>query len=171
MAKAGNTKKETVKGVAVKKTAVNKTKPQKKAADKKSIGIKYSDKSAGQPHLVPIFESLVTLLTPYERGSIKKRGGKDGQLAMVSEKEVMIAGKIRKELWFAAALIQKGYVGFYFMPVHSRAEQEQVFAPSLLKCLKGKGCFHLKENDPVLYKQIKESLKIGYQLYKERGWL
>jgi hypothetical protein len=48
---------------------------------------------------------------------------------------------------------------------------KKVFKPELLKCLKGKSCFHIKKNDPVIMEQIKESLKIGYEMYKERGWL
>jgi hypothetical protein len=170
MSKAIKPKKGVAKKVVSRKAAPKKAAP-KKAAGKKGVGIKYADKSGGQPELVPIFGELCKLLSVYEKGSIKLRGGKEGQIAMVSEKPVEIAGSIRKELWFAAALIQKGYVGLYFMPVHSKEEQAAVFEPALLKCLKGKGCFHIKVNDPVLFKQIKTSLKAGYQLYKERGWI
>jgi hypothetical protein len=40
-----------------------------------------------------------------------------------------------------------------------------------LKCLKGKACFHIKKPDAVIYSQIKDALKIGYDCYKEMGWV
>ena len=62
------TKKAAVKKVAKKavkkaatKTATKKAGPEKK---KKEIKIKYSDKSAGQPELVPIFEQIKAMLCP-----------------------------------------------------------------------------------------------------------
>jgi hypothetical protein len=155
-----------------KKTAPKKSVSSKKAASSKNeIGIKYADKSAGQPELVPIFETIKNMLLPYEKGSIKLRGGTGGQIAMVSEKPIEIDGRKRDELWFAAALVQKGYVGFYFMPVYDKKQMEEMFKPELLKCLKGKGCFHIKKADPLIYAQIKESLKKGYDSYKAKGWV
>lgn len=151
--------------------APEKAAPKKAASPKNEIGIKYSDKSAGQPELVPIFETIKQMLLPYGKGSIKLRGGTGGQIAMVSEKPIEIDGRKRDELWFAAALVQKGYVGFYFMPVYDKKEMEAMFKPELLKCLKGKGCFHIKKADPLIYAQIKESLKKGYDSYKSRGWV
>lgn len=155
-------------------------KPAKKAAKKAAAkkdngksetGIKYSDKSGGQPELVPIFEELRKLMMPYAKGSIKMRGGTGGQVVFVSDKPIEVAGRKRDELWFAGALIQKGYVGFYFMPVYAKPEMVKIFQPELLKLLKGKSCFHIKKADPIIYAQIKEALKKGYESYKERGWL
>lgn len=164
---------------AAKKIA-KKAAPQKKAGDavksaapasEKPTGIKYADKSAGQPTLIPIFEELKALLQPYEKGSIVLRGGSGGQLTLVSEKEIVVDGRKKNEMYFAAALIQKGYVGFYFMPVYTEAEQQALFTPELLKLLKGKSCFHIKKWDDTLKKQIKEALKKGYEVYKEKDWV
>lgn len=166
--KASPAKKKAAKPVA-KKAAAKKTGAV--SGGKTETGIKYSDKSAGQPELVPIFDKLKKLLLPYEKGSIVKRGGEGGQIIMVSERPFEFQGKKRPELWFAAALVQKGYVGFYFMPVYAKPEMKQVFEPELLQCLKGKGCFHIKKDDPGLFRQIKDALAKGYVLYKERGWI
>src|SRR5262245_55271422 len=126
------TKKPAKKAAVKSKTA----KPAKKAKDGKGeIGIKYSDKSAGQPQLVPIFEEIKKMLMPYKKGTIEMRGGTGGQVVLVSDKPVVIAGRQRDELWFAGALIQKGYVGFYYMPVYAKPEMKTVFQPELLKCL------------------------------------
>ena len=59
--------------------AVSKTAPKKSSARthaKKAnqstieITIKYSDKSLGQPQLVPIFEEIKKMLKQYEKGTI-----------------------------------------------------------------------------------------------------
>jgi len=34
-----------------------------------------------------------------------------------------------------------------------------------------KGLFPYKENDPLIFTQIKEALKIGYEDYKGKGWI
>lgn len=164
----------------VKKIAKKAT-PKKKAAfnaatkavpgDEKPTGIKYADKSAGQPELIPIFEELKALVLPYVKGTIELRGGTGGQLTLVSGKEVVVDGRKKPEVYFAAVLIQKGYVGFYFMPVDVEAEQKALFAPELLKLLKGKSCFHIKKWDDTLKKQVRDALKKGYEVYKEKGWV
>jgi hypothetical protein len=158
------------------KPAAKKAVPAKKAsktskAGKSETGIKYTDKSPGQPQLMPIFNGIKKLLLPYGKGSIKVRGGSGGQITLVSEKPVEIAGRKRDELWFAAALVQIGYVGFYFMPVYTEAEKKEVFKPELLKCLKGKSCFHIKKFDAEIFKQMEEALDKGYRKHKERGWI
>jgi hypothetical protein len=158
------------------KKAVTKQAGFKKAATgkegvKSETGIQYTDKSGDQPALIPIFNAIKKLLLPHGKGSIKVRGGSGGQITLVSEKPVEIEGRKRDELWFAAALIQRGYVGFYFMPVHKISEMKEIFKPELLKCLKGKGCFHIKKMDVEIFKQMEEALAKGYNKYKERGWI
>ena len=77
----------------------------------------------------------------------------------------------RKEFWFAAILVQKGYVGFYFMPVYVCEPRKESIPNELMKTLKGKSCFHITKNDAVIMEQIKEALKLGYEDYKKRGWV
>ncbi len=167
----------------VKKAVAKKTSskaPAKKAAkatakkkdnEKGAIGIKYSDKSAGQSHLVTIFEEIKKLMLPYAKGNLVMRGGVGGQMAIVNETELEIYGKKRKEFWFAAILVQKGYVGFYFMPVYVCEPRKESIPNELMKTLKGKSCFHITKNDAVIMEQIKEALKLGYEDYKKRGWV
>lgn len=168
-------KKSAATKVSAKKSSLKKaagTKPAAKAtAGKSDLRIKYSDKSAGQPELVPIFEAIKEMMLPYEKGSLKFLGGSGGQVGLVSDKPVAINGKLRHEYWFAGALVQKGYVGFYFMPATEPSAQKSIFQPELLKCLKGKSCFHIKKHDAVIMQQIKESLAKGYRHVKEKGWL
>ncbi len=148
------------KGVETKLKKVPKSKP-----------VKYTDKSAGQPELPPIFDKIKKLMKPYEKGTIVSKGENGGIYNLVSEKTFEFMGKIREELYFASIIIQKGYVGFYFMPVYGDTKLKDVIAPELLKCLKGKACFHIKKDDPQIMGQIKDALKVGYEGYKMRGWV
>ncbi len=160
---------------AVKKTAP-KT-PAKKAAVKRSIEadkdnrIKYADKSGGQPNLVPIFETIKAMFVPYIKGDMKLHGGVPGKALLINHRAVEIDGRKKPEMWFVSALIQKGYVGFYYMPVYMNTPVRNKIKPELLKCLKGKACFHIKKHDPVIYAQIKEALKIGFDDYRNKGWV
>ena len=57
------------------------------------------------------------------------------------------------------------------MPIYADSELKDVFDPELLKLLKGKSCFHIKELDAKLENQIRKALKVGFKLYKTRGWV
>lgn len=165
-------KKTAVKKSAVKKLASPEAAPGETSAKKEpTIHIKYEDKSAGQPDLVVIFDQLKKMMEPYDKKRSLVLHAKPSQSILVSHKPVEIDGRKMNELWFVAALVQKGYVGFYFVPVYMRTEMKKHFSPELLKCLKGKSCFHLKKNDPVLMKEIKGLIKTGYEGYIERGLL
>jgi len=136
----------------------------------KSKPVKYSDKSAGQPELVPVFHAIKKLISSYAGGNYKAKADKPGHYELYYEKEVEIQGRIHPELYFASVLIQKGYVGFYFFPVYTNGAVKQKLKPALLKTLKGKTCFHIKHGDPVLLQEIKEALRAGYDFYVSRGW-
>ena len=86
---------------------------KKKQEPKSATGIKYSDKSKGQPELIPIYDEIKKLLMPYKKGNMKLRGGNDGNVGLINEMPVVIDGRKKDEIWFAYALIQKGYVFKY----------------------------------------------------------
>ena len=153
------------------KKSTAKTASKKPRSNEKEIKIKYSDKSPGQPELVPIFNEIKKILAPYEKGTMKLFGGSEGKIVLISKKPVEILGRKRDELWFASALVQKGYVGFYYMPVYSDNSVKKLIKPELLKCLKGKACFHIKKFDKEIFSQIKDALNDGYKIWNQRGWL
>ena len=74
-------------------------------------------------------------------------------------------------MFFASAIIQSTYVGFYFMPIYAETSLKKVFNPELLKLLKGKSCFYIRELSPGIVSQIEEALELGFNLYKERDWV
>ena len=134
--------------------------------------IKYEDKSAGQPEMAALFLALKEILAPYNgRGTLQEKGSGDGQYHLYSFKKVEISGRKLDELYFASILVQKGYVGFYFFPIYCCPEIKPSLKPELLKCLKGKNCFHIKKNNDVILNQIKYALQLGFDTYKKNGWV
>jgi len=123
-----------------------------------------------QKELVKIYGTLKKMLKKYEN-NLKPKLDLDSKYDLWSFKELEIAGRKRKEVYFAGLIIQSSYVGLYYMPVYTDTNLKEVFGPELLKLLKGKSCFHIKKLDKNLEKQIEEALKIGYRLYKEWGWV
>lgn len=124
-----------------------------------------------QDELLEIFEVIKKEVKPYEKGTIKARIDIQGKYDLWSEKPVEVMGRKYPAIFFASAIVQSNYVGFYFMPVYSNEEIKAVFHEDLLKCLKGKSCFHIKTTDKELMKHIKAALKAGYEQYKKNGWI
>ena len=120
-----------------------------------------------------IFDELQSLLKPYSpqlkacTGLVKNK--RDYNL--LTRKEVIVAGRKYDNLYFASLIEQKGYVGFYFMPIYCAPETRKSIAPGLLKLLKGKSCFHIKKLDGELRAQIAAALKQGFAGYKKNGWV
>ena len=117
-----------------------------------------------------IFAALRPLLARYQPPLVSKHDD-ERYYDLWSVKDLVIEGRKRKEVYFAGLIIQKGYVGFYFMPVYSDVEMKDFFKPELLSRLKGKSCFHIKKLDETLLGQIDEALQRGYALYVQKGWI
>ena len=117
-----------------------------------------------------IFAALRPLLARYQPPLVSKHDD-ERYYDLWSVKDMVVEGRKRKEVYFAGLIIQKGYVGFYFMPVYSDAEVKDFFKPELLSRLKGKSCFHIKKLDETLLGQIDEALQRGYELYVQKGWI
>ena len=113
------------------------------------------------------FDELKAILQRYARHfSVREgyvRNKRDYHLIL--KKQVTVAGRERKEQWFASIIQQKGSVGFYF------TESKGKLSPALLEHLDGKSCFHFKSLTPALKKDVDAGLKLGLAAYKERGWL
>lgn len=123
-----------------------------------------------QEELLTIFNRLKKQLKKYE-GQLKPKFDLEGKYDLWSFKQVEVAGRKRSEVYFAGLIVQSSYVGFYYMPVYTDTELKNFFSEDLLKLLKGKSCFHIKQLDDNLEKQIAAALQKGYKLYKKRGWI
>lgn len=117
-----------------------------------------------------IFNALKTELTVFSPPFVI-RNETARRFELWSGKDLVIEGRRRKEVYFAGLIIQKGYVGFYFMPVYIEAEMKQVFPPELLRLLKGKSCFHVNNLNGNTLIGIRAALKTGFDLYQQRGWV
>lgn len=71
----------------------------------------------------------------------------------------------------ASLVLQKGYVGFYYMPVYTEPGVKKKLAPELVELLEGKSCFHVKGLTPEVREGIKTALEIGVKCFRERGWV
>jgi len=117
-----------------------------------------------------IFETVKSLLNDYQPPYTPHMQD-ETHFDLWSHKDLVIDGRKRKEIFFAGLIIQKGYVGFYYMPVYAEPEMKSIFAPELLKLLKGKSCFHIKKLDDPLQQQIESALQLGFEQYQQRGWV
>lgn len=124
----------------------------------------------GTADLIQIFSSLKNLLAKYSPPLVAKVDAEQ-RYDLWSEKDLIIEGRKRREVFFASLIIQKNYVGFYFMPVYTAPEMKALFPAELRKLLKGKSCFHIRQLDDTLQEQVRHVLQVGFDLYKSRGWV
>ena len=127
---------------------------------------------AGDPlenGLLDAFKGLRRLIGRYE-GHFTAKMDFEGRYELWAVKGLIIEGRKRKEVFFASAIIQSTYVGFYFMPVYLVDDMKALFGELLLKLLKGRSCFHIKTLDEELEKQLSEALEKGFELYRQIGW-
>jgi len=122
---------------------------------------------------VEIFQTIRASLQPYAVMGFDNRVNSEQEYDLWSNKNVVIEGKKRNEVFFASVLIHKGHVGFYFMPVYEQQKPDPKlqFDPGLLKLLKGKSCFHIKKLDAELLSKIEDALAEGFRIYKEKSWV
>lgn len=137
---------------------------------KKAVTVKPVDVSAPEDGFQLIFNNLKKLLQRYAKGNFSARQDEPGNYTVYYDKPVEMLNRKYPDAMFAAAIIKKGYVGFYFFPVYIAPELNEALAPILLKCLKGKTCFHIKKNDPELMKAVSDALESGLEFYHTKGW-
>ncbi len=112
-----------------------------------------------------IFNTLRQLLETYAPPfSVTSDTPKRYDLTML--KPVEIAGRKRDDLFFAGVMINKGYVGFYYMPIYANPKLSERLSANLLKTLKGKSCFHVKHIDDAMLNDIRSALDIGAEEYR-----
>lgn len=126
--------------------------------------------------LETIYDSLHQLLSRYAPPCKAKSGAVRGKkdLHLTIPKAVVVPGAYQGkpvEVDLASLILQKDYVGFYFMPIYIEPALKNKLSPSLTKLLQGKTCFHVKKLDDDLLQHIESALQVGMKDYKRRGWL
>lgn len=117
-----------------------------------------------------LLDELVPLLSKHVPPFEARRDAKGGY-HLWSTKPIVIDGRKKNELYFAGLIPQKGYLGFYYMPVYTDPERKALFQPELLALLKGKSCFYIRGLDRELKSQVRDALSSGRKLYRKRGWI
>ena len=126
-----------------------------------------------------IFSALKKLLKPYEKdlephsGIINSRADMNKPAYHLYGKQEIsiIEGHKPQKTYFAGIIIQKHFIGLYFMPIYSHPKKFKIANPSVKRFLKGKSCFNVTKVDKEISQEIQSLLQIGYQLYKNEGWI
>jgi hypothetical protein len=120
---------------------------------------------------IEIFQTIRASMQPYEALGFNSRINSDTEYDLWSEKNVIVDGRKKNEIYFAGLKIHKSHVGFYFMPVYAQPEIKEIFHPDLLKLLEGLSCFRIKTLDEALMEHIADALDQGYKIYKKNEWV
>jgi hypothetical protein len=117
-----------------------------------------------------IFSELKTLLTKY-KSELETRTDNNSVFELYSHKTVKTSKTGKNELFFAGAMINKGFVGFYFMPIYTHPEQFSNLPEKLKMLLKGKSCFRIKQLNSEIKSELGNLLDEGFNFYKTLGWI
>jgi hypothetical protein len=110
---------------------------------------------------------------PFKEGTGQIRDKRDYHL--IVQQPVVLApnayGGKPYQVAMARRVLQKDFVGFYYMPAYMTPGIKKRMNPELAKLLKGKSCFRVKMLTPELRKGIREALELGVECFRERGWV
>jgi hypothetical protein len=84
---------------------------------------------------------------------------------------VEIEGRKRDEVYFAGLIIQKSYVGFYYMLAYADPTIREKLSPDFLSLLRGKSCFYIRSTEKHILEQVQKALNEGLRAYNNRGWV
>lgn len=149
--------------------------PAATAASKAAKMAKKSKPKEGS--LESVFAELQRLLAPYAPPFKPSSGSTlDGKLEyhLVVPQDVVIPGAYGgkpTQIAMASVILQKDFVGFYFMPIYLNPELKKNMAPTLLKLLKGKTCFHVQAIDAQVIADVNAALALGLKSFKDRDWV
>lgn len=121
--------------------------------------------------LIEIFQTIRASMQPYETLGFNSRVNSDTEYDLWSDKNVVLLGKERNEIYFAGLKIMTSSVTLHFMLIYTNPEVKELLHPDLIKLLKGKSCFHFKKLDEMLMEHITQALDIGYKTYKQNEWV
>jgi hypothetical protein len=126
--------------------------------------------------LQSVFDELHQVLIRFVPPYVAKSGEKKdrAELHLLVPKPVTIPGAYGgtpKQIGLAAIVLQKSYVGLYYLPLYLDPKLGKQLSPGLMKFLKGKTCFHIKQRGEELERDIESALKIGTSYFRDQGWI
>jgi hypothetical protein len=119
-----------------------------------------------QNSLESVYEELHELLSDYAPPFVLKEGTVKGKrdLHLQAPQPVIVPGAYSgspKTVGMASIILQKGYVGLYFLPIYLEPGLAKKLSPELRKLLKGKTCFYVRRLTPELKKDVRAALEIA----------
>jgi hypothetical protein len=116
-----------------------------------------------------VFTALKCVLSEFN-GFFTVRKDSSTEFELWSVKEFSVGKRRKKDIFFAALILQKNYVGLYFMPVYTHPSLRDDLGKDLLSNMSGKSCFHFTKADKRVLNQVRSALKKGLSLYQKLGW-
>src|SRR5664279_1155536 len=99
------------------------------------------------PDLLPLYDELKAIVAPYA-DRFTAIEPEPGHYELWSAREVSFGGRKPQKPYFVGFVIQKSFVGFYFMLLYMEPDIATRLGPDLLATLKGKTCFRIKKLTP-----------------------
>ena len=121
---------------------------------------------------IDTYTEIESLLRTYESKFTARRGivKNKRDYHLISVRPIEYMGRKYPEMYFVSVIEQKNFVGFYLMTACHPSVKDKL-SPRLLKLLKGKSCFHVKELTPDLKMDIEDALKAAFEGYRKLGWV
>jgi hypothetical protein len=142
--------------------------PAKKTASKNSP--KKTPKKAAarvmRPDFTTVFSALRAVLAPYE-GLLARKTPSPGYYYLESRTPTYK----NRPMFFAAVRAGKSYVSYHLMPVAGSSEMLKAMSPELKNRMQGKACFNFTAVDELLFKELADLTRAGYDNFKSLKYL
>ena len=119
-----------------------------------------------------IFNKLKTALKKQSPPMVVSKNTADtyevmgNKLVPYGSKKTIVPG-----MYFSSTVARKDMVSFYFLPAYFDRKELMRIAPTVMKYLKGKSCFHFKKEEQVVEKELDALLKKGVAIWKKQGYV
>ncbi|WP_096200317.1 hypothetical protein [Bacillus sp. FJAT-45350] len=123
--------------------------------------------NGGKLEFQNIYNELYILLKEYEANLDVKTDSLENYYLDTRK----IDPKNKKPIFFGAVQIKKNYVSYHLMPVYIFPELLNDTSDDMKKRMQGKSCFNFKKAVPILFSELKQLTKNGFDKYKEQSFL
>jgi hypothetical protein len=112
------------------------------------------------------FRALKAIIEPFEPRLVRVHDAPDNYYLDTPHIQ-----KNGQPLYFGSVRVGKKYVSFHLMPVYLWPELLEEISPELKRRMQGKSCFNFSVPDPVLFGELTELTRAGFDRYREAGYV
>ena len=76
-----------------------------------------------------------------------------------------------KPLFFGKVAIAKRYISYHLMPVYVEPALLDDISSALRRRMQGKSCFHFRERDDALFRELRALTQAGRSHYEQAGYI